>query len=553
MKKKLVLSVITMLVILSTQIKALAAPEVINTNGIDILFDSDYYAANNPDITELIGTEKDALLQHYILFGQYEGRLAYAPETKLPTQMATNQYGNTMGNLYNDGFFVHDTADNSFYFYNVYENCVEKTDAITGNTSIIFNKPLFSLNYNNGTLYGTELTSDLEPGNLIAYDIATGNSTTLHAAPVRHSQLVNNELYFTNLNDRLLRKLNVETREETILTTQPVYYPVVYKNMVVFQLYSDNESLYVMPKDGGQMTKLNNYHSHFPLIYNDVVYYQSNENGVCRLRSINLDGTGDAELMTANFGNMNIYDGKYYFIRKDAPNKIYYIELSDNNHIIKELPLEASIRKSLNETYGANSIDVTSYSTIQFAGDHLLVMCREIIDGDKYVDEYIYAVNTNDVIIIPEFCTSTQTAPSLANASKEEQALAVAQSIANSIPEGSDLERVRAAAEIVAEYCDKAIYTSADPDYRTAYGVLCKGVYTCAGSTRALGLVLECMGYRWTHANENMYTHQWCELVMDGQFGWADGMGGIADYGICPFQSGDVYQDANGWIYTTGF
>ena len=141
----------------------------------------------------------------------------------------------------------------------------------------------------------------------------------------------------------------------------------------------------------------------------------------------------------------------------------------------------------------------------------------------------------------------------MANASKEEQALAVAQSIANSIPEGSDLERVRAAAEIVAEYCDKAIYTSADPDYRTAYGVLCKGVYTCAGSTRALGLVLECMGYRWTHANENMYTHQWCELVMDGQFGWADGMGGIADYGICPFQSGDTYQDANGWIYTTGF
>ena len=66
MKKKLALSVITMLVVLSTQIKALAAPEVINTNGIDILFDSDYYAANNPDITELIGTEKDALLQHYI-------------------------------------------------------------------------------------------------------------------------------------------------------------------------------------------------------------------------------------------------------------------------------------------------------------------------------------------------------------------------------------------------------------------------------------------------------------------------------------------------------
>lgn len=57
------------------------------------------------------------------------------------------------------------------------------------------------------------------------------------------------------------------------------------------------------------------------------------------------------------------------------------------------------------------------------------------------------------------------------------------------------------------------------------------GVYTCAGSTRALGRVLDYMGYSWQHVNENKWSHQWCIVTMDGQTGYADGMGGIAGYG----------------------
>ena len=132
---------------------------------------------------------------------------------------------------------------------------------------------------------------------------------------------------------------------------------------------------------------------------------------------------------------------------------------------------------------------------------------------------------------------------------KNEQAREVAQQIADSITGNSDLEKVRQAAQIVAEYSWNAVYTTEDPDYQTAYGVLCKGVYTCAGSTRALGLVLECMGYSWSHVNENQWSHQWCSVVMDGQQGWADGMGGIADYGECPFATGVTYLDSDGQCY----
>ncbi len=114
------------------------------------------------------------------------------------------------------------------------------------------------------------------------------------------------------------------------------------------------------------------------------------------------------------------------------------------------------------------------------------------------------------------------------------QALAVAQEIANSIPKyetSSDSARVAAAAWKVSQYCNKGTYTTEGSDYYTAYGVFISGEYSCAGATRALGMVLECMGYEWEHVNENQWTHQWCKLEMDGRIGWADGQMGGAGYG----------------------
>lgn len=113
---------------------------------------------------------------------------------------------------------------------------------------------------------------------------------------------------------------------------------------------------------------------------------------------------------------------------------------------------------------------------------------------------------------------------------------AVAKQIADSIMANpaytTDCQRVTAAAQTVASYCNNSVYGSdVDKYYRSPYGVFVAGVYTCAGSTRALGRVLDYMGYSWQHVNENQWVHQWCVLTMDGQTGFADGMGGFAGYG----------------------
>ena len=124
----------------------------------------------------------------------------------------------------------------------------------------------------------------------------------------------------------------------------------------------------------------------------------------------------------------------------------------------------------------------------------------------------------------------------LSSAQKQAQARAVAQQIAAGIgTQGTDLERVAKAAQAVSAYCSKATYTTEGSDYSQAYGVFIKGEYSCAGATRAMGMVLECMGYKWEHVNPNQWTHQWCKVTMDGQAGWADGQIGMAGYGEHPF------------------
>lgn len=57
---------------------ALAAPETMADGSI---FDAEYYAQNNPDVTAMYGTDKEALFFHYVTYGKAEGRLAYGDDT----------------------------------------------------------------------------------------------------------------------------------------------------------------------------------------------------------------------------------------------------------------------------------------------------------------------------------------------------------------------------------------------------------------------------------------------------------------------------------------
>ena len=119
------------------------------------------------------------------------------------------------------------------------------------------------------------------------------------------------------------------------------------------------------------------------------------------------------------------------------------------------------------------------------------------------------------------------------------QALAVARKIVkqieSTVPAGSDFDRIAMAAELVANEYSQGVHLESGNYYHTAYGVFVKRESSCAGCCRALGLVLSCMGYQWTHVNENQWTHQWVTVDIGGEIIWADGQIGWAGFGDYPF------------------
>lgn len=132
--------------------------------------------------------------------------------------------------------------------------------------------------------------------------------------------------------------------------------------------------------------------------------------------------------------------------------------------------------------------------------------------------------------------------PKSRSGSKKDQARRFAKLVAECVGKKqgsyklSDLDRVSRAAIYVSAFCSRCKYTMSGKDYSTAYGVFIKKEYSCAGATRALGMVLDTMGYKWKHVNENKYSHQWCRLKMDGKTGYADGQVGWAGYGKHPVE-----------------
>ncbi|WP_022764081.1 hypothetical protein [Butyrivibrio sp. XPD2006] len=123
---------------------------------------------------------------------------------------------------------------------------------------------------------------------------------------------------------------------------------------------------------------------------------------------------------------------------------------------------------------------------------------------------------------------------------------------------GTQIEMVAYATGIVNGYCAagkeltrEEVESSNNKLYRTAYGVFIAHQYTCAGSTRALGLILdyldkfwyadwqagnkaEYIPLKWVHVNANKWEDQWCQIVCDNHEAYADPIKSWAGYGVHP-------------------
>ena len=73
--KKAIATLLTIGFTCCAPLSVLAAPETMSDGGI---FDVEYYAQNNPDVVAAFGTDTNMLYKHYLVAGKAEGRKPYA-------------------------------------------------------------------------------------------------------------------------------------------------------------------------------------------------------------------------------------------------------------------------------------------------------------------------------------------------------------------------------------------------------------------------------------------------------------------------------------------
>lgn len=199
--------------------------------------------------------------------------------------------------------------------------------------------------------------------------------------------------------------------------------------------------------------------------------------------------------------------------------------------------IQAAVDEAINAYWWWKELEAWAQTADQDMAE--FARAAEAYGGQAFVDEESYAAE-NDLTI-----------------EQYDVVKPIIQSIAaDALGTGStDLEHVRAASKaIYNDYVVNAVYGDEGDSYNSPYGLLVEGQYTCAGTAKTMAMVLYEMGYPVTYYNEGLNEHQWVETVLDGQPGWAECMGGIADYGEYPFpcynpegtytdpETGDVWQ-----------
>jgi len=241
--------------------------------------------------------------------------------------------------------------------------------------------------------------------------------------------------------------------------------------------------------------------------------------------------------------------GKDYYEEEDPERISYLQDLMQNGDASYFWIKEPYMRMYLGRTYG-----IPLFTSFDIAAECVWTSSDPTVATVNHVG-FVVPLREGEVIITvthgdqsrqcPVTVVKETDAPTFAylEARAKDEARLIANDVMNDPALKTDLERIAKAARIVNNYVAAGTYTSWVPGYNQPFGTLVTFYSTCAGSTRAMGLVLEYMGFEWYHQGEDQWNHQWCVVYdVDGQTAFAD----ASEYGIAGY--GERREDGSNWV-----
>lgn len=475
----------------------------------------------------------------------------------------TTVYGNTAGNIMGGGLFLED--ETYFYLYHGYDNCVYRTDKQTGMSDKLVDGYCLQLNMVDGKLYANMAQEE----SIVEIDPESGQVTELRKGSVEYLMSADRELYFMDVSDGSLRKLALDSMEETVLVNRPIVTPCIYKDRVYYALDSDEHCLYSVPREGGEASKINEVYSYMPTLYRDRIYYLGVENGKYSIRSMGLDGSGERVMADVDAVTMNLSGDRLYYVDAADRSKVCFLDLGAECPVPEIVDLEQQIEKAVNK-YAIESVSeyrLDGYMGLNFQKEYAAFMCVETMDGQQYMDEYLYDMVENRVLPVAYFFVDrkvVETAMREATSEAREEssnvgqsapsAPAVPQTPARAYPPGNytpgsvygprlsqaELDQVADAVQAYLDSYDFSAMSEYDKvetahdylcntcefaaDWRynranTAWGALVYHEAQCSGYARAMKALCDAMGVgcHYVHADEYALnpSHQWNEVCID--------------------------------------
>ncbi len=495
----------------------------------------------------------------------------------------TNEYGTAPGNIYNNGQATDYIDGKYFLCTRITENYI-----VEDKWGYFLNGARLSeLNYVRGKLCGIHTDAERAYDNtLLIYDVtrktASGYSS-IHPALILG---VNGILFYTDSDTHMLIAFDPVELTEKIIVDDKVGDFTVFKDRIIFCNEADGGSLYSIPLTGGNAVKLNDRESTYPLVYNGKIYFGGEDSGSKKIFTMNMDGSEETAAFSGEYLNPVICSSHICFLRESKPDAIFVIDLNASTPEVRALEIADENRNLLAQAMGGiGTYKLKSVSDLAAVNGILLFRTRFVNDGgQEYYDSSEYdfdktmlslstmlsgqeslpytefnEANPNMILysdtesvsrilgLMPSNGHNYYSGLTSEEAQQSDKAaLEIADKILGNPAYSTEHDMVDAAAKAVKKYCDRCEFTADEENtYRSPYGVFIAKKYSSAGSTRALGRVLDYMGIVWTHVNEGTGQHQYCEVTLDGNKGFADASVGDASYGLWS----EHYEERDGVIW----
>lgn len=295
------------------------------------------------------------------------------------TEEVPHTYGNSDGNMLNDGYLL---ADERYaWFQNFYEGYAQRYDFETEEVITLCEQYTQFINMADGYLYlVTDNVDEAQSPGITRMRPDGAEAEKLYDGLISSMAVMDDTIYFIDGVNQYLHAMPAEGGEPELLCDDICYYVAIYGDTIVYQNEADGESLYRIGIDGTGREKLTDTRSWYPNFVDGYIYYlafegeEDERDDPEKYNVRRMDAAGENnEIILAGTNAMHLNcDGEsIYFADWADEGRLYRMDMDGGN--VVEVPVDEALNKDSRELFGKryNGIDSYNFTPINVSGGWL--------------------------------------------------------------------------------------------------------------------------------------------------------------------------------------